>query len=50
MKLLDIFTINEVDSVGVDNTGVVRLRLDFEIIRNQTDWTAGILLIPRLVW
>lgn len=36
-----VLTIDEVDGVGVDYSRVIVLTLDFEIVRNQADWSFG---------
>ena len=39
---LDVFTINKIDSVGVDNSTVIVLALDFKVVSNQVDGTARV--------
>jgi len=39
--LREVFTVDEVNCISVDDAGVIVLTLDFEIIRNQVDWTFG---------
>ena len=49
LKLLDVFAIDEVYSVGVDNSGIVVFALDFEVVSDEADGTAGIHSVGWLV-
>ena len=48
MKLLHIFSIDKIHCVGVDDSRMIGLTLDFEIVRDQANRTARILQMGRL--
>ena len=50
MQLLDIFTVDEIYCVGVDDSRMIGLALNFEIVRYEADWTPRVLKVMRFVW
>jgi hypothetical protein len=44
----NIFTVNEIDSVGVNNSTVIGLALNFEVVGDQADGASGIHSVGRL--
>ena len=48
LELVDILAVDEIDRVSVDNSRVIRLALDFEIVRYKADGTAIIASVVRL--
>ena len=47
MELFHIFTIDEIDRISVDDSGMIALTLDLEIVGNEANWTTGILVVGR---
>ena len=47
MELFHIFTIDEIDRISVDYSGMIALTLDLEIVGNEINWTTGILVVGR---
>ena len=46
---LNVFAVDEVDRVGVNDSRVIRLALNFEIVRYEVDWSLGVLEVMGFV-
>ena len=50
LELVDILAVDEIDRVSVDNSRVIRLALDFKIVRYEADGSAIVTSVVRLEW
>ena len=48
-KIFDVLPIDKIHRVGVDDSRVVVLALDLEVVGDEVDWSARDNLIVRLV-
>ena len=44
---LNVFTVDEIDRIGVNDPRMIGLALNFEIVRYEVDWTLGVLQVMR---
>jgi len=47
LNIIEILAIDEIHRVGVDDSGVIRLALDFEIVRDEVNGASLILHMGR---
>ena len=43
----NVFTVDEIHRIGVNDPRMIGLALDFEIVRYEADWTPGVLQVMR---